>query len=120
MQGAKTDFLPPTLALNTALGLGPRMVSLPDAVAGVCKTVQAEALPVAVVAERTGDVTEWFAASMFEVVPVYRKTDTGFERVDSPRETLDRALTRLGIGPDALFVRRRDCKTYLRWARTLQ
>lgn len=102
-----------------------RTITLADAARKIYIDAKDEALPIVTIAEREGapdSLTTWFANSILQLVPVYRRVDNSFVRADSgnPRETIIGLLSRLDVGVDDLYVRRRDVRAYLRWARTLQ
>ena len=124
MLGSKADFMPAMPALRDAIGWRDRMVALGDASRDSYAKAKSEAMPIAIVAEqsRSTNVTHWFANSMLQVVPVFRKTGASYERVLTarPSESLENSLARLGVTLDELYVKRRDVRAYQRWARTLQ
>ena len=102
-----------------------RTVALGEAARQIYIDAKDEALPIAVVAEREAapdSLTTWFANSILQLVPVYRIVDGSYVRADTgnPRETIIGLISRLDLGVDDLYVRRRDVRAYLRWARTLQ
>jgi hypothetical protein len=114
MLGSIASSLPSRSARSAVLVRFLRTASLGDAARKIYLDAKTEKLPIAVVAERAAapdSPTKWFADSMLKVMPVYRKVDGGYEEVDviAEQESLD-----------DLYVRRRDCRTYMRWARTLQ
>src|SRR5215469_12020226 len=101
-----------------------RTVTLSDAARKIYIDAKDEALPIAIVAEREAapdSLTTWFANSILQLVPVYRQVEGSYVRADTgnPRETIIGLLSRLDLGVDDLYVRRRDVRAYLRWARTL-
>jgi hypothetical protein len=123
MLGSKVDSMPAKPALKDAIGWRDRMVALRDAASDSYAKAKSEALPIAVAAERESvSAASWFANSMLQVVPVYRRTGASCERVLTarPSQSLENSLSRLGVALDELYVRRRDVRAYLHWARTLQ
>ncbi len=125
MLGSKADFMPAMPALRDAIGWRDRMVALGDASRDSYAKAKSEAMPIAIAAEResrSANVAHWFANSMLQVVPVFRKTGGSYERVLTarPSESLENSLARLGVSLDELYVKRRDVRAYQRWARTLQ
>ncbi len=92
-----------------------RMVPLLEAASMVCEKANGEELAIRLIARRNDEdlsAHEWFARSLLLIVPIYRKIDTGmFERLELPDD---------GFEYRVLHVRKRDIRSYLRWARTLQ
>jgi hypothetical protein len=89
-------------------------MSLMEAAQQVYDTAQRERLVIVTVAEKSADgPLDWFARSIASVVPVYR---LGAAR------TQERFAGTAGIGAElqSLYIDRRDVRTYLRWARTVQ
>jgi hypothetical protein len=114
MLGSMASSLPVRSARSAAFVRFLRTASLGDSARKIYLDAKTEKLPIAVVAERAAapdSPTKWFADSMLKVMPVYRKVDGGYEEVDvvGQQESLEE-----------LYVRRRDCRNYMRWARTLQ
>ena len=125
MLGSLAAALPQKPAQALAFRRLMRTMPLADAARQIYLDAKNEALPIAIVAEREAahdSPTRWIADSMLQIVPVYRKVDGRFEHLDSlnRRETLEGLLGRVGAALDELHVRRRDCRAYLRWARTVQ
>jgi len=93
---------------------GTRSMSLMEAAQHVYEAAQRERLVIVSVAEKSADgPLDWFARSIASVVPVYRIGGTRAQ---------ERFAGRAGIGADlqSLYIERRDIRTYLRWARTVQ
>ena len=95
---------------NNANGLrGPKLPLL-SAAATVYRTASRERLPLLHAAKSSGEDPEaWFAASIAGVVPVCKRNGLGFEVC--------------GWGdcePQSLYIRQKDVRTYLRWARSVQ
>lgn len=88
---------------------GPKLPLL-SAASTIYKTARRERLPLLHAAESSGEEpTEWFASSIAGVVPVCKRSGLGFESC--------------GWGdcdPQSLYIRQRDVRTYLRWARSVQ
>lgn len=125
MIGTQAGALPARPARRVAFGRLMRTIALGDAARKIYIDAKDEELPIVIMAEREAapdSLTTWFANSILQQVPVYRMVDGSLVRADSgnPRETIIGLLSRLDLGVDDLFVRRRDVRTYLRWARTLQ
>lgn len=90
-------------------------MSLMQAAGEIYDAAQRERLVIATVAEKaSGGPVHWFARSIASVVPVYR--------MGTAPGTVQRYAGSLGIGADlqSLYIERRDIRTYLRWARTVQ
>ena len=125
MIGSAAGTLPAKPTPRVAFGRLMRTVALGEAARQIYIDAKDEALPIAVVAEREAapdSLTTWFANSILQLVPVYRIVDGSYVRADTgnPRETIIGLISRLDLGVDDLYVRRRDVRAYLRWARTLQ
>jgi len=93
---------------------GTRSMSLMEAAQEVYETAQREHLVIVSVAERSASgPVDWFARSLASVVPVYRLGGTRAQ---------ERFAGAAGIGAElqSLYIDRRDIRTYLRWARTVQ
>ena len=88
---------------------GHKMESLFDAAKSVTETARKERLPLAVVAEREGDVLGFFARNIARVVGVWRKKDGG-----------DYEPAKGDGDPQSLYIRPGDIESYLRWARTVK
>lgn len=85
------------------------MMTLKDAAKAAYEAARRERMVIVTVAERMdSDPATWFASSIAGVVAVYRRGDD-FERV-----------TEIGTAPEALYIRREDFDTYVRWARSMQ
>ena len=88
---------------------GPKLPLL-SAAETVYQTARREKLPLLHAIEHSGEEPrEWFAASIAGVVPVCKRNGVGFEVC--------------GWGdcePQSLYIRQKDVRTYLRWARTVQ
>lgn len=99
---------------RTSRSLARGSVSLMEASQAVYDAARRERLVIVSVAEKSpAGPLDWFARSIASVVPVYRVSGA------SARE---RYAASAGIGPDlqSLYIERRDIRTYLRWARTVQ
>ena len=89
-------------------------MSLMAAAQEVYEAAKRENMVVVSIAERSSaGALDWFARSIASVVPVYR---AGGVRAQ------ERYAGAGGIGADlqSLYIERRDIRTYLRWARTVQ
>ena len=89
-------------------------MSLMEAAQEIYDAARQEKLVVVSVAERSSaGALDWFARSIASVVPVYR---AGRVRAQ------ERYAGAGSIGADlqSLYIERRDIRTYLRWARTVQ
>jgi hypothetical protein len=89
-------------------------MSLMQAAQEAYDAARRENLVVVSVAEKSSQgALDWFARSIASVVPVYR---AGGVRAQ------ERYAGMGGIGADlqSLYIERRDIRTYLRWARTVQ
>jgi hypothetical protein len=88
---------------------GPK-IPLLKAADEVLKTAQRERLALLKGLEHAGEnPAEWFACSIAGVVPVCRRNADGYE------------ICSWGdCDPQSLYIRQRDVRTYLRWARSVQ
>jgi hypothetical protein len=69
---------------------------------------RAERLALAVVAERSGDATNWFARNIAAIVGAWRKNDAGaFE------------ATKDDFDVQSLYTRKEGLERYLTWARAV-
>jgi hypothetical protein len=91
-----------------------RMMPLMRAAASAHREARRRRMIIVTVAERAGaDAAAWFARSIVSVVPAYRKQGLGvFEKIEDG--------TQFGEAPEALYIQKRDYKTYLRWAQSMQ
>jgi hypothetical protein len=88
---------------------GPK-IGLLKAADEVLKTAQRERMPLLKGLEHAGeDPSEWFACSIAGVVPVCRRNADGYE-----------VCCWGDCDPQSLYIRQRDVRTYLRWARSVQ
>jgi hypothetical protein len=88
---------------------GPK-ISLLKAAGEVLKMAQRERMPLLKGLEHAGEnPAEWFARSIAGVVPVCRRNAEGFE-----------VCCWGDCDPQSLYIRQRDVRTYLRWARSVQ
>ncbi|HWA90671.1 MAG TPA: hypothetical protein VG889_11585 [Rhizomicrobium sp.] len=88
------------------------MLSVMEAAARVYEAAKREGMTIVWVAENAHDAAgpvAWFAGSIVGVVPAYRKMGGDFERIRSADTTLQ-----------SLYIRERDCRTYIDWARAMQ
>ncbi len=96
------------------LSSGTRAVSLTEAAQTVYDAAKRERLVIVSVAEKSANgPVDWFARSIASVVPVYRaggvRAQERFAAADGARADIT-----------ALHIDRKDIRTYLRWARTVQ
>lgn len=88
---------------------GPKLPLL-SAASSVYRTARRERLPLLHVAETSGEEpTEWFASSIAGTVPVCKRSGLGFESASWG-----------DCEPQSLYIRQKDVRTYLRWARSVQ
>ena len=88
---------------------GPKLPLL-SAASTVYKAARRERLPLLQAAESSGeDPKEWFASSIAGVVPVCKRNGLGFE-----------TCCWGDCEPQSLYIRQKDVRTYLRWARSVQ
>ena len=89
------------------------MMSLKDAAEAVYEIARRERMVIVTVAERAKDdgVVGWFAKSIAGVLPIYRSSGAGFEKL---------ADTSIGSELQSLYIRKQDYQTYVRWARSMQ
>jgi len=83
-----------------------------EAAAQAYEAAKRERMTIAWVAENAQDSSSpvgWFARSIVGVVAAYRKSGTGFEKTE-------------GVGTElqSLYIRKRDYRTYIGWARGMQ
>jgi|SRR5581483_5964997 len=120
------------LAAVTAAALGfglrsakrkQRMLPLKDAAQAAYDAARREGMVIAGVAEDSGGALGaigWFIRSIARVVPVY-ESGTGkgpFHRLDRARSAL--ADTGVGTEEQSLYIQKRDLRSYIRWARSMQ
>jgi hypothetical protein len=85
------------------------MQSLNEAAEASYKAARDESMALATVAVREGNPLGFFARSIVSVVGAWRKNGTGgFEAAKGDGDA------------QSLYIRRRDIKSYLRWARTVK
>lgn len=88
------------------------MLSVMDAAAAAYAAAKREGMTIAWVAENatdSADPVDWFARSIAAVLTAYFKSGSDFEKVQG-----------VGSAPQSLYIRKRDYKTYLDWARGMQ
>lgn len=90
------------------------MVELLVAASSACEAAKREGMPISAIAERAAaGATAWFAQSIANIVPVFRRNGTGaFEPIEANAE--------IGNEMQSLYIRGRHLAAYLRWARTVQ
>gem|GEM_PF-2636407 len=99
------------------------MLPLNDAASAAYDAARREGMVIAGVAEDAGGAPgalAWFVRSIAGVVPVYesRSGNGPFLRLDRTRTT--RADADVGTGEQSLYIQKRDLKSYIRWARSMQ
>jgi len=89
------------------------MMSLMDAAKAAYEIARREEMVIVTVAERGPDdgAIGWFARSIAGVIPIYRGSNAGFEKLTVA--SVDAEL-------QSLYIRKQDYQTYVRWARTMQ
>ena len=91
-----------------------KMLALTEAAMSVYDAVKRERMVIATVAEKAdAGPLSWFALSIASVVPVYRiGVSDVFEKFQGGA----------GIGTElqSLYIQKRDYRTYVRWARSMQ
>ena len=89
-----------------------RMLPLTQAATSVYDTAKRERMVVVTVAEKAGEgPVSWFAKSIASVIPVYRiGISNAFEKLQGAA----------GAELQSLYIQKRDYKTYVRWARSMQ
>jgi len=90
------------------------MMSLREAAEAAYEIARRERMVIVTVAERASEdgAIGWFAKSIAGVIPIYRNDSAGsFEK-----------LAGGGVGTElqALYIRKQDYQTYVRWARSMQ
>jgi hypothetical protein len=91
-----------------------RMLSLQDAAASAYESAKRKRMVIATVADRAGatqDAIAWFVQSIASVIPIYRRRNGSFKKVDP-------SSAHVASGP--LHIFKRDLAAYLRWARSVQ
>jgi hypothetical protein len=100
---------PPLIAGN---GKTP-MMSLMEAAKAAYEIARRERMVIVTVAERASKdgAIGWFARSIAGVLPIYRGSHAGFEK-----------LADASAAPElqSLYIRKQDYQTYVRWARSMQ
>jgi hypothetical protein len=89
------------------------MMSLMDAAKAAYEIARREEMVIVTVAERAPDdgAIGWFARSIAGVIPIYRGSNAGFEKLADASAAAEL---------QSLYIRKQDYQTYVRWARTMQ
>jgi hypothetical protein len=89
------------------------MMSLMDAAKAAYEIARREEMVIITVAERAPEdgAIGWFARSIAGVIPIYRGSNAGFEKLAGA--SVDAEL-------QSLYIRKQDYQTYVRWARSMQ
>ncbi len=99
------------------------MLPLKDAAQAAYDAARREGMVIAGVAEDLGGAVGavgWFIRSIARVVPVY-ESGTGkgpFHKLDRSHTAL--AGTDVGRDEQSLYIQKRDLRSYIRWARSMQ
>ena len=89
------------------------MMSLMAAAEAVYEIALREEMVIVTVAERAPEdgAIGWFARSIAGVIPIYRGSNAGFEKL---------AGASVCAELQSLYIRKQDYQTYVRWARSMQ
>ena len=89
------------------------MMSLMDAAKAAYEIAQREEMVIVTVAERAPEngAIAWFARSIAGVLPIYRGSNAGFEKLADASAAAEL---------QSLYIRKQDYQTYVRWARSMQ